>query len=78
MNDNINFLESLNQGFKRTIFWNKYISETTTQSKNKNLDYMIDPTFRSFNSLFVLPFNFNAIGNVDFPRRKFLISIICH
>ena len=51
--ENIKFLEHLNQGFKRTISWNKYRSEITTKLKNNNLDYMIDPTFRNINRLFV-------------------------
>ena len=38
INDNIKFLEKIKQGFKRTISWNKYWSETTTQPKNNNLD----------------------------------------
>ena len=46
----------MKQGFKRTLFWNKYRSEITTQPKNNNLDYMIDPTFKNFNRLFVLSF----------------------
>ena len=33
INDNIKFLENIKQGFKRTIFWNKYRSEITTQPK---------------------------------------------
>ena len=33
----------MKQGFKKTISWNKYRSETTTQCKNNNLDQMIDP-----------------------------------
>ena len=35
INDNIKFLENIKQGFKRTIFWNKYRSEIT-QPKNNN------------------------------------------
>ena len=31
INDNIKFLENIKQGFKRTISWNKYRSEITTQ-----------------------------------------------
>ena len=31
INDNINFSENIKQGFKRTISWNKYGSETTAQ-----------------------------------------------
>ena len=38
-------LEQLRTGFKRTIKWNKYRSEMTKQTKNNNLNYLIDPTF---------------------------------
>ena len=38
INDNITFLENLKQGFKRTVSWNKYRSEITTQPQNNNLD----------------------------------------
>ena len=34
INDNIKFLENKEQGFERTIYWNKYRSEITTQPKN--------------------------------------------
>ena len=64
LNDNIKFLEDIEQGFKRTIFWNKYRSEITTQPKNNDLDYLIDPTFRN-NRLFVLSFK---NGNNDLKR----------
>ena len=50
INDNIN----LNQGFKRTISWNKYGSEMTPQLKNNNLDYMIDLKLTNINRLFVI------------------------
>ena len=40
--DNIKFLENIKQVFKRTIYWNKYRSEVTTQTKNNNLDFLID------------------------------------
>ena len=43
-------------GFKRTIKWNKYRSEMTTQTKTNNLYYLIDPTFIKVNRLFVLSF----------------------
>ena len=55
VNDNIKFLENIKQGF-RTISWNKYRSEITTQPKTNNLYYLIDPTFRNINRLFVLLF----------------------
>ena len=40
--DDNNFLEQLKSGFKRTIRWNKYRSEMTNQTKNNNLNYLID------------------------------------
>ena len=33
INDNIKFLEKMKQGFKRTISWNKYRPDITTQTK---------------------------------------------
>ena len=51
-----NLLEQLKAGFKRTIKWNKYKSEMSNQTKNNNLNYLIDPTFTNVNRLFVLTF----------------------
>ena len=41
------------------------MSETISQTKNKNLDYLIDPTFRNVNRLFVLSFK----NDNDDPTR---------
>ena len=68
INDNIKFLENIKQGFKRTISWNKYRSKITTQPKNNNLDYLIDPTFRSINRFFALLLK---NGNDDPTRDHF-------
>ena len=54
-NDN-KLLEQLKTGFKRTIKWNKYRSEMSNQTKNNNLNYLIDPTFTNVNRVFVLIF----------------------
>ena len=56
INDNIKFLENLKQGFKRKTSWKKYKSEITTQAKNNNLYYMIDPTIRKTDRLFLVSF----------------------
>ena len=45
-------LEQLKTGFKRTIKWNKYRSEMTNETKNNNLNYLID--FTKVNRLFAL------------------------
>ena len=66
INYNIKFLENIKQGFKRTVSCNKYRSQITTQTKNNNLDYLIDPTFRNINRLFALSFkngNDDPAGN---------------
>ena len=68
INDSIKFLENIKQGFKRTISWNKYRSEITTQTKNNDLDYPIDPAFTNINRLFVLSFK---NGNDDPTRDSF-------
>ena len=55
-NDN-KHLEQLKAGlFKRTSRWNKYRSEMSNQTKNNNLNYLIDPTFSNVNRLFALTF----------------------
>ena len=66
--DDKRFLEQLRTGFKRTIKWNKYRSEMTNQTKNNNLNYLIDPTFTKVNRLFVLSFE-NENGRASFSKH---------
>ena len=54
-NDN-KLLEQLKSGFRRSIKWNKYMPQMSNQTKNNNLNYLIDPTFSNVNRLFVLSF----------------------
>ena len=54
-NDN-KLLEQLKSGFRRSIKWNKYISQMSNPNKNNNLNYLIDTTFSNVNRLFVLSF----------------------
>ena len=68
VNDNIRFLENIEQWFKRTVSGNKYRSEITTQAKKDNLDYIIDPTFRNINRSFVNSFK---NGDSDPTRNPF-------
>ena len=53
--NNNKLLEQLKSGFRRSIKWNKYISQMSNQNNN-NLNYLIDPTFSNVNRLFVLSF----------------------
>ena len=54
INYNIKFLENIKQGFKRTVSWNNFRSEITTQPKKNNMDYLIDSTFVNINKLLAL------------------------
>ena len=54
--DNAKLLEQLKFYFKRTINWNKYLSKTSTERKNKYLNYLIDPSFHGVNRIFILSF----------------------
>ena len=58
--NDIQLLEQLKTGFKKTIKSNKYRSQMSFQPQNNNLNYLIDPTFTSFNRLFVLSFPRNT------------------
>ena len=49
----IKFVENLKQGFKRTIFWNIYRSETTKQLRNNNLDFRFDLKFSDIDSCII-------------------------
>ena len=51
--DNAKLLRLLESGFKRTINWNKYQSKVTQQILNRNLDFLIDPSFQGVDRLFV-------------------------
>ena len=61
-------LQQLRKGFKRTIKWNKYRSEMTNQTKNNNLNYLIDPTFTKVYRLFVLSFE-NENDRTSFSKQ---------
>ena len=61
--NDIQLLEQLKTGFKRTIKWNKYRSQMSIQPQNDNLNYLIDPTCTNVNRLFVLSFPRN--NNTD-------------
>ena len=52
--------------FKKTISWNKYRFEITTQPKKNNLDYMIDPIVFSFKNDLTNPKR-DSFGNYYIP-----------
>ena len=55
--DNINLTKQLNKGFKRTIYWNQYVSKPfTEQAANKTGRVPLDAAFQGVNQLFILAF----------------------
>ena len=76
INDNIKFLENIKQRFKRTISWNKYRSEITTQPKINDLDYLIYPAFRNVNKLFVLSLKNGKDGPTKNSFDKYYMLLV--
>ena len=57
--DNTNLTKQLNEGFKRTIYWNQYVSKPfTEQAANKTgiTRFPLDAAFEGVNRLFILAF----------------------
>ena len=75
--NDINLLEKLKSGFKKTIRWNKYRSQMTIQNNNSNLNYLIDPRFTNSNRLFVLSFERIEENNVKKRSQRFFFTLLC-
>ena len=54
--DNVELLQQLKSGFKRTINWKKYQSSIKTYAKNRYLNHLVDPSFQGVKGVFVLSF----------------------
>ena len=57
--DNNNLTKQLNEGFKRTIYWNQYVSKPFPETPHKKTGitrFALDAAFQSVNRLFVLAF----------------------
>ena len=74
INNCIEFLENMKQGFKRRVSWNKYRSEITWEPKNDNLIYMIEPIFRNINRMFVL--SFKLVSTVNQEIDKYFMPLL--
>ena len=58
--DNVKLLSQLKSGFKRTIYWNKYLAKPELLAQNANLNHLIEPSFQGLNRFFVLAFENDA------------------
>ena len=57
--DNVNLTKQLNEGFKRSLYWNEYKSKVETKhlDNNKITRFPPDASFQGINRLFVLALN---------------------
>ena len=76
--DNVNLTKELNEGFKRSVYWNEYKSkiETKTADNNNVTRFLLDAYFQGVSRLFVLAFGNTENGNKmverDSHRKYFL------
>ena len=61
-------IKQLNEGFKRSVYWNEYKSkiETKTADNNNVKRFSLDASFQGVNRLFVLAFNNTTLANGNY------------
>ena len=76
--NNTNLTNQLNKGFKRTIYWNQYVSKPFLETPHKKTDitrFALDAAFQGVNRLFVLAFeDTRADEAADAPAPRNLVS----
>ena len=76
--DNVNLTKQLNEGFKRSVYWNEYKSKIETKEADAdNLKrFRLDASFQGVNILFVLAFDNTNDGDNKVERdshRKYFL-----
>ena len=80
--DNANLTKQLNEGFKRSVYWNEYKSKIETQEADgKNPKrFLLDASFKGVNRLFALAFDNTNDGGKKVEkknsRRKYFLPRI--
>ena len=77
--DNVNLTKQLNEGFKRSVYWNEHKSKIETKEADANnlKRFLLDASFQGVNRLFVLSFDNTNNSNNKFERdshRKYFLS----
>ena len=70
--DNLNLTKQLNEGFKRSVYWNEYKSKIETKEADANnlIKFPLDVSFQGVNILFVLALDNTTLANGnDGPNR---------
>ena len=64
--DNYNLTKQLNEGFKRSIYWNQYVSKPFPETPHKKTGitrFALDAVFQGVNRLFVLAFEDTRVND---------------
>ena len=76
--DNDNLTKQLNEGFKRTIYWNQYVSKPFPETPHKKTGitrFALDAAFQGINILFVLAFEDTRADEADdVPAPRNLVA----
>ena len=77
--DNVNLIKQLNEGFKRSVYWNEYKPKKETKEADTNnlKRFPLDASFQGVNRLFVLAFDNtnNGDNKVERDSQKIISSI---
>ena len=70
--DNVNLTKQLNEGFKRSVYWNGYKSKIESKEADKNdlTRFPLDVSFQVTNRLFVLAFNITTENDNEVPASN--------
>ena len=65
--DNIKLAKQLNEGFKKSVYWNEYIKKIWTKSLDNNTytRFLFAPSIQGVRRLFVLAFNNTSVNVLD-------------
>ena len=74
--DNAKLSKLLTDGFKRSVYWNKYkIIPEQRYNANNDIRKLIDPSWQGINRLFALAYLNDASSTVHLHRKYFLPRI---
>ena len=75
--DNVNLTNQLNEGFKRSVYWNEYKSKIESKEADKNnlTRFPLDASFQGTNRLFVLAFNNTTENGNEVPANNTAKSV---
>ena len=71
--DNANLSELLSDGFKRSVYWNKYKAIFKDHAENSNIRERLDVSFQGVNELFLLAYAHGDNATNEKLYRKYFL-----